>query len=151
MDNNKMQERIENIIENEVLVCQSSLVEKLLESEIVYCDDIENMYINNSEEIEELQNKIEELEDKEELTEQEESEIEELENKIEELEEEQEEPQEIFEWWVVSNWLANKLEQYGEPILNSDYGTWWGRTCTGQALKLDYIFQQIVEDIFKQI
>jgi len=33
----------------------------------------------------------------------------------------------------------------GEPILESDYGTWWGRTCTGQAIQLDGTIQKIVE------
>lgn len=57
------------------------------------------------------------------------------------------EPAEIFEWWIVSDWLADKLEVHGEPILKSDYGTWWGRTCSGQAISMD----SVIEDIYKEL
>jgi hypothetical protein len=51
-------------------------------------------------------------------------------------------PQEIFEWWrVTDSWLAGKLEEIGEPILDNDYGTWWGRTCSGQSIILDGTMQ----------
>lgn len=167
MEKAKLTERIENIVKNEVLTCQSMLVEELLRKEILSYDDIVNLYVDNSEEIEEATEKIDnikysdaysELDTKymnDELTEKEEEDynnlnkqIEELESKIEELEQEQEDPQEIFEWWVVSDWLASKLEEYGEPILKSDYETWWGRTCTGQSIKLDYIIEKIVTDSY---
>jgi len=29
--------------------------------------------------------------------------------------------------WVVSNWLAEKLSEHSKPILESEYGVWWGR------------------------
>lgn len=151
MRNEKLQERIENIVRNEVLTCQSSLVEELLRKEIVNYDDIVNMYVDNSQEIEDKQTELEELQEVEEPTEEQEKQIDKLERKIEELEEEQENPQEIYEWWVVSNWLAEKLEEYGEPILKSDYETWWGRTCTGQSITLDYVIERIVTDIEKSI
>ena len=44
------------------------------------------------------------------------------------------EPREIFEWWLVSGWLAGKLEDAGEIVLHGQY---WGRQCTGQAIKMD--------------
>ncbi len=37
--------------------------------------------------------------------------------------EETEEYQEVFEYWIVSEWLAEKLENAGEPIIKSDFGT----------------------------
>jgi len=52
-------------------------------------------------------------------------------------------PQEIFEWWAVTEWLGNKLMESGEPVLSNDYGYWWGRTCTGQAIILDGTIQKI--------
>lgn len=164
--NRELSKRIENIVKNEVLTCQTSLVEKLLENEIVSYDDITNMYKDNSEEIEEKQEEIDnvqnddryqELDEKymnDELTDNEQVEydaftndIETLENDLSELESEQEEPQDIFEWWVITDWLANKLEAYGEPILRSDYETWWGRTCSGQSISMDYVIEQIVKDL----
>lgn len=44
---------------------------------------------------------------------------------------------EVFEWWLVSDWLAGKLEEIGGVILKSDYGTWWGREECGQSLTMD--------------
>lgn len=147
MMNNELQSKVERIVNNEVLTCQSSLVEMLLQNDLASYDDIINMYVDNSEKIEELQNKIDEIEENEELTEDQENEISELEERIEELAQEEEEPQEIFEWWVVSDWLADKLEEAGEPILKSDYETWWGRTTTGQSISMDYVIQNIVKNI----
>ena len=54
---------------------------------------------------------------------------------------------EIMEWWVVSDRLADKLEERGEPILKSDFGTWWGRCCSGQAIMLD----AVIEDIYSSL
>ena len=54
------------------------------------------------------------------------------------------EPQEIYEWWrVTDSWLAGKLDEIGEPILDNDYGTWWGRTCSGQSIIQDGTFQSL--------
>jgi hypothetical protein len=58
-------------------------------------------------------------------------------------------PQEIFEWWLVSQWLGKKLLIEGEPILDNSYGTWWGRTTTGQAISMDYVIQKMYDDVMK--
>lgn len=52
---------------------------------------------------------------------------------------------EIYEWWVVSDWLEKRLEEQGEPILKTEYGSWWGRTCTGQAIYLDSVIEAIYD------
>lgn len=54
---------------------------------------------------------------------------------------------EIYEWWVVSDWLAEQLEKHGEAMLINDYGTWWGRTCFGQAIYLDSVIEEIWDEI----
>ncbi len=54
---------------------------------------------------------------------------------------------EIYEWWVVSEWLAEKLEKHNEAMLITDYGKWWGRTCTGQAIHLDSVLEEIYDEI----
>ena len=41
---------------------------------------------------------------------------------------------EIFQWFMVSDWLASKLEEYGECVLTGEY---WGRQCCGQSITLD--------------
>lgn len=53
------------------------------------------------------------------------------------------EPQEIYEWWLADEWLAKQLEAIGEPTLTDGSSHWWGRTCTGQMIKMDGTLQQI--------
>ena len=66
----------------------------------------------------------------------------------EETEEEPEtEPQEIFEWWIITEWLAKKLEDKGEAILDWGNNFYWGRTCTGQAILLDGVISEICEEM----
>lgn len=54
---------------------------------------------------------------------------------------------EIYEFWEVSDWLAKKLIQHNEPVLESDYGYFWGRCCTGQAIEMDGIIQEIAKEM----
>lgn len=53
------------------------------------------------------------------------------------------EANEIFEWYAVDSWLAKQLADFGEPVIDNDYGYWWGRCCTGQALIMDGTLQKI--------
>lgn len=55
--------------------------------------------------------------------------------------------QEIFEWWFVSQWLYEQLREAGEPVIDSDYGYLWGRTCTGQAIALDNVIENIFDNL----
>ena len=54
---------------------------------------------------------------------------------------------EIFEWWLVTEYFGNKLREKGIPVLENDYGFWWGRTTTGQAISLDGEIKEIYKDI----
>lgn len=56
-------------------------------------------------------------------------------------------PKEIFEWWLVTEYFGNKLREKGIPVLENDYGFWWGRTTTGQAISLDGEIKEIYKDI----
>lgn len=56
------------------------------------------------------------------------------------------EPQGIFEWWLVTSWLAIKLGEKGHPILSDGQSHWWGRCTTGQAILLDGVIQAIVQE-----
>ncbi len=51
--------------------------------------------------------------------------------------------QSIYGWWQVSDWLAGQLKRKGEPVLENDYGTWWGRTACGQAIYMDEVMQSL--------
>jgi hypothetical protein len=57
------------------------------------------------------------------------------------------EPQDIMQWFIVSNWLAGKLEAIGEPVLHTDSCTLWGRTCCGQSIELDGTIQKIYRNL----
>ena len=56
-------------------------------------------------------------------------------------------PKEIFEWWLVTEYFGNKLREKGIPVLENDYGFWWGRTTTGQAISLGGEIKEIYKDI----
>jgi len=71
------------------------------------------------------------------------SKITELEDARDEIENLEEEPQEIFEWWIVSKWLYDKLKQEGEPVIDDGLNQYWGRTGTGQAILLDSVISDI--------
>lgn len=75
--------------------------------------------------------------------------IDELLNAYTELEDGESEPQEIFEWWLVTRWLAEKLVAIGQPVLDNGYGHWWGRTCTGQAIVMDGTMQEVARLIHR--
>ena len=55
------------------------------------------------------------------------------------------EPQEVYEWWVVTSWLLDELRKRGEVVIPHE--NIWGRTCTGQAIKLDGIISAICSDM----
>lgn len=55
---------------------------------------------------------------------------------------------EAHEHWIVSDWLAGKLEAKGEMVLCDFFGmTIWGRACTGQAILLDSVICDIYDEL----
>lgn len=55
---------------------------------------------------------------------------------------------EIYEHWIVSEWLAARLEDRGEVIERDFYGlTIWGRAGTGQAILLDGVICSIYDEV----
>lgn len=57
-------------------------------------------------------------------------------------------PVEIYEHWIVSDWMAARLKEKGEAVLQDFLGlTIYGRTTTGQALYMDRVITLICEDI----
>lgn len=53
------------------------------------------------------------------------------------------EPQEVYEWWIVSSWLGEKLKDHGEVVLERWGGWIWGRCTSGQAILLDDVISDI--------
>lgn len=57
---------------------------------------------------------------------------------------------EVFEHWVISGWLADKLEQHGEKVDRDFAGlVVWARTTTGQAIAMDWVIDRIWRDLHK--
>ena len=53
---------------------------------------------------------------------------------------------EVLEWWLIDSWLAERLRQEGEVVIE-EYGCyWWGRSTSGQAIYLDSVIQKIAEE-----
>lgn len=50
---------------------------------------------------------------------------------------------EVFEWWLVSPYLARELKQQGEVIIDALGCYWWGRQSSGQAIYMDGVIQEI--------
>jgi hypothetical protein len=64
---------------------------------------------------------------------------------IEDEETGESEMQEVFSWFIVSEFLAEKLKEKGEPIINDE--NIWGRGTFGQAISLDYVITEICAEI----
>lgn len=57
--------------------------------------------------------------------------------------------QEIFEHWIVTSWLGKKLQEQGETVVEDVLGISfiWCRATTGQAIYMDYVIQEIYNDL----
>lgn len=55
---------------------------------------------------------------------------------------------EIFEWWCVCEFLAEKLKGKGEHTIEYGLAHWWGRTTTGQQIAADETIQEIAEELY---
>lgn len=54
--------------------------------------------------------------------------------------------QEILEHWIVSDWMAQKLEKNGETVDRDFAGlAVWGRRSTGQRIECDDVVLEICE------
>lgn len=68
---------------------------------------------------------------------------------IEEFRDNGQDFQEPYEWWEISPWLYEELKSKGHPVLSTNYGFYWGRCSTGQAIILDGTLQEIAKDYLK--
>ena len=109
----------------------------------------ESGFVDNNDEIEELQEKIEELQDAitDDMTPDQENtineKIEELQEKIEELENEQDEIPEIYQWYIISDEGARICEEFNEIVYyNETLDMYlWGVTHCGTSW--DYVLTDI--------
>lgn len=54
---------------------------------------------------------------------------------------------EALEFWIVSDWLATKLQEQDELIGEITGFNIWGRTCSGQAISMDYVIENIARKL----
>ena len=116
--------------------------------EIGYWEQVSGM-VDNNDKIEEIREQIEELEDAitEDSTEEQDEEIsdkiKELEEQIEELEEEQDNIPDIYQWYIVSDYGAEILQEAGEIVYyNEELDMYlWGVTHWGTSW--DYVLTNI--------
>jgi hypothetical protein len=56
---------------------------------------------------------------------------------------------EVYEHWIVSSWLGDKLEERGEKVIRNLFGLQavWCRTTTGQAIAMDEVIQNIWDSL----
>lgn len=159
------------LVEREVYCCLSDMVEALLKAEAFDLYEYLEFYgtteggdeyteKERDEKVEELAEELEaaeaELLDLEydydekptEAIEAKKAEIEKLEKEIEELENmDFDELPEVYEWWGVSNWLADKLKEDGRVVVDEFAMSIWGRQTTGQAILLDSVISRIAFDM----
>lgn len=51
--------------------------------------------------------------------------------------------QEVLQWWTCTSWIAEKLIEKGEVVMDNNYGTWWGRSECGGEVYMDTVIRQI--------
>lgn len=105
---------------------------------------------NFLEEFERIENESKDLLNSEEISEEtHDRNVELIQQAKEEFEEatEESEPQEIFEWWAVSDFLFAKLMELGHPVVDTRSCKVWGRCTTGQAILLDYAITKICAEM----
>jgi hypothetical protein len=59
---------------------------------------------------------------------------------------------EVYEHWLITGWFARRLEEKGERVVRDLFGLdWiWGRTTTGQAISIDRVVEEIVQELNNQ-
>lgn len=100
----------------------------------------ESGFLDNSEEIEQLEDRLEELREDEEANAEE---IEEIEGKIIDLHEQEYNSKEVFQWYIVSDQGAEILKEFNEIVYyNSELDMYlWGVTHFGTSW--DYVLTDI--------
>lgn len=149
--NSVINQRIKSkFVNREIYACQSMLIEECFQKGVLSSDDIENLLHVAIDRFNKLKDALENALYKGNLTEEArekiETRIDELSGDIESLESDTQQ-QEIYEWWLVSHWLFDKLKEKGEPVLNYANNYWWGRGVSGQAILLDAVISEICWDM----
>ena len=137
IESGTMQDITRQFISNHIYCNQSCLVSELMDKGVISIEDYSNLYKSDETIKSDYDVKTEE--------------------EIQEIRDNGEDTQEVYEHWLCSDWFISKMKKQDEPILETDFETWWGRTCTGQSIYLDYNIQELAyqysydERLFKQL
>ena len=137
IESGTMQDITRQFISNHIYCNQSCLVSKLMDKEVISIEDYINFYKSDETIKSECDVKTEE--------------------EIQEIRDNGEDMQEVYEHWLCSDWFISQMKKQDEPILETSFETWWGRTCSGQSIYLDYNIQELAyqysydERLFKQL
>ena len=129
LSNPVRQDLARDLVKNHVYYCQSYLVSELFSKEIIQYDEYENLYLTD-EQIKDIH-------------------CVETDDEIQEIRDHGEDMQDVYEHWLCSDWLIDKLKKHGEPILETNFQTWWGRTASGQSIELDHNIQLLAYETFE--
>lgn len=143
LDNHDIQDITMRFIHPHILRNQSALIAQMQDLEVdgfLMWEDVENFHLTDEEVLEEYEEQKERyswnpIEDDDDIVSEEEF--------IENFREVGHDEKEIFEWYLVSDWLIDKLREKNEPVIDNDYGEYWGRCCTGQSIYLDHVIQEL--------
>ena len=130
LDNGIVQDITRKFIQPHISRNQTALVITLQGKDVdgFYFDDIENLYMTDEEILDSMGSYDEDMSDQE---------------LIDEVRNNGEDINEICEWYLVSDWFLDRLREINEPIIDNDYGEYWGRCCTGQSIYLDHNIQEL--------
>ena len=56
---------------------------------------------------------------------------------------------EIYQWYLIDDFLYMHLNKHKEPLLKNKLGIWWGRTTFGQSIFIDDVILKIYNEIKK--
>jgi len=113
-----------DFVHREVYTCFTYEMGEILKKEIVNYDDIENLYLDCEKNYKDYGYKSAEA-----------------------MQDDGADIQEIYEWWIVSEYLYRKFKEKGEPVLEWGNNYYWGRTTTGQAILLDSVITSICREM----
>ena len=130
LDNGIVQDITWEFIKPHIYRNQSLIIPHLQENYVegFNFDDIENLYMSDEEILKYMGSYDEDMSDQE---------------IIDEVRNNGEDMNEIFEWYLVSDWFLDRLREINEPVIDNDYGEYWGRCCTGQSIYLDHNIQEL--------
>jgi len=57
--------------------------------------------------------------------------------------------QEVYEYWAVTSWFAEKLKAHGELVTEFFDLVIWGRQTSGQLICMDAVIDDITRELFE--